>query len=58
MEKRRILRSLIFFVHIVLVSTDFINCVFFHPVGEKEYQVLISLVPGNFATPKRERSNV
>ena len=58
MENRRILSSLIFFVHIVLVSIVFVNCGFIHPVGEEEYQVLLSLVAGNFATPKRERSNV
>ena len=58
MEKRRILPSLIFFVHIVLVSIDFVNCGFVHPVGEEEYQVLLSLAAGNFVTPKRERSNV
>ena len=59
MEERRILPSLlIFFVHIVLVSIDFVNCGFVHPVREEEYQVLLSLAAGNFATPKRERSNV
>ena len=57
MEKRRILPSLIFFVHIVLVSIDFVNCGFIHPVGKEEYQVLLSLAAGNFATPKHERSN-
>ena len=58
MEKRRILPSLIFFVHIVLVSIDFVNCGFIHPVGEEEYQVLLSLAAGNFGTPKCERLNV
>ena len=58
MEKRRILPSLIFFVHIVLVSIYFVNCGFIHPVGEEEYQVLLSLAACNFATPKRERLNV
>ena len=58
MEKGRISPSLIFFVHIVLVSIDFVNCGFVHPVGEEEYQVLLSLAAGNFVTPKRERSNV
>ena len=58
MEKRRILPSLISFVHILLVSIDFVNCGFTHPVGEEEYQVLLSLAVGNFATPKYERSNV
>ena len=58
MEKRRILPLLIFFVHIALVSIDFVNCGFIHPVGEEEYQVLLSLAAGNFATPKRESSDV
>ena len=58
MEKRRILPSLIFFVYIVHVSIDFVNCGFIHPVGEEEYQVLLSLVAGNFATPKPERWNI
>ena len=58
MEKRRILPLLIFFVHTVLVSINFVNCGFIHPAGQKEYQVLLSLAAGNFATPKRERSNV
>ena len=49
---------LIFFAHIVLVSIDFVNCGFIHPVGEEEYQVLLSLAAGNFATPKSERPNV
>ena len=49
---------LIFFAHIVLVSIDFVNCGFIHPVGEEEYQVLLSLAAGNFVTPKSERSNV
>ena len=40
------------------VSIGFVNCDFIHPVGEEEYQVLLSLATGNFATPKRERSNV
>ena len=48
----------VFCVHIVLVSIDFLNCGFIHPVGEEEYQVLVSLAAGNFATPKRKRSNV
>ena len=39
MEKRRILPSLIFFVHIVLVSIDFANYGFIHPVGVEEHQV-------------------
>ena len=47
-----------FFVHIVLVSVDFLNCDFIHSVGKEEYQVLLSLAAGNFATPKRERLNV
>ena len=58
MEKRRILPSLIFFVHIVLVSIDFVHCGFIPPVGEEEYQVLLSLAAGSFATPKRKRSNI
>ena len=58
MEKRRTFPLLIFFVHIVLVSIDFLNCGFIHPVGEEAYQVLVSLAAGNFATPKRKRSNV
>ena len=58
MEKRRILSSLIFFVHILLVSIDFVNCGIIHLVGEKEYQVLLLLAAGNFVTSKRERSNV
>ena len=49
---------LIFFVYIVLVSIDFVNCSFIHAVGEEEYQVLLSLAAGNFATLKRERSKV
>ena len=58
MKDRRILPSLIFFVHIVLASIDFANCSFIHPVEEEEYQVLLSLAAGNFATPKRKRSNI
>ena len=58
MEKTRILPSLIFFVHIILVSIDFANCGFIHPVGEEEYRVLLSLAAGNLATLKRERLNV
>ena len=58
MEKRRILLSMIFFVYIVHVSINLVNCGFIHPVGEEEYQVLLSLAAGNFATPKRERSNI
>ena len=58
MEKRRILPSLIFFVHIVLVSIDFANYGFIHPVGVEEHQVFLSLAAGNFATTTRERSNV
>ena len=58
MEKRRILPPLIFFVYIVHVSIDFVNCGFIHPVGKEEYQVLLSLAAGNFATPERERSNI
>ena len=58
MEKRRILSSVSFFAHVVLVSIDFVNCRFIHPVGEGEYQVLLSLAAGNFATLKSERSNV
>ena len=58
MEKKRTFPLLIFFVHIVLVSIDFLNCGFIHPVGEEEYQVLISLAAGKSATPKRKRSNV
>ena len=58
MVKRRILPSLIFFVHILLVSIDFVNCGFIHPVGKEKYQVLLLLAADNFATPKRERSNV
>ena len=58
MEKKRILPSLIFCVHIILVSIDFVNCGFIHPVGEEEYQVLLSLAAGNFAIPKRERPDV
>ena len=49
---------LIFFVHIVLGSIDFVNCGFIHAVGEEEFQVLLSLAAGNFATLKRERSKV
>ena len=56
MEKRRILPLLIFFVYIVHVSIDFVNCGFIHPV--EEYQVLLSLAAGNFATSERERSNI
>ena len=58
MEKRRILPSLIFFVHIVLISNDFVNCDFIHPVEEEEYQVLLSLQAENFASAKRERSSI
>ena len=58
MEKRSILPSLIFFVYIVLVSTDFVNCSFIHPFREEEYQILLLLAAGNLATPKRGRSNV
>ena len=58
MDKRGILPLLIFFVHIVLVSINFVNCGFIDPVGEEEYQVLLSLAACNFATLKRERSNV
>ena len=49
---------MIFFVHIVLVSIDFVSCGFIHPVREEEYQVLLSLPTSNFATPTRERPNV
>ena len=58
MEKRCILSLLIFFVHIVLVSIDFVDCGFIPPVGEEGYQVLLSLAAGSFATPKRKRSNI
>ena len=49
---------MIFFVHIVLVSIDFVSCGFIRPVREEEYQVLLSLPISNFATPTRERPNV
>ena len=58
MEKRGILPLLIFFVHIILVSIDFVNYSFIHPVGEEKHQVLLSLAAGNFATQKCKRSNV
>ena len=47
MEKRCILPLLIFFVHIVLVSIDFVDCGFIPPVGEEGYQVLLSLAAGS-----------
>ena len=49
---------MIFFVHIVLVSIDFVSCCFIHPVEEGEIQILLSFATSNFATPQRERSNV
>ena len=49
MEKGRILPSLTFFVHIVLVSVDFVNCGFIYPVGEEEFKVLLSLAASNFS---------
>ena len=49
---------------LIVYSLLFINFVtfvvdaFIHPVGEKEYEVLIKLAAGQFSTPKNERSNI
>ena len=41
-------------MYIVLISIDFGNWGFIHPVVEEEYQVLLSLAASNFTTPKHE----
>lgn len=51
--------SLIFFVYMyIVVLIDPCYSAFIHPVGNEEYDILLSLAKGEFSTPKTERSNI
>lgn len=48
--------ALVFFIVCILFVGN-VDC-YIHPIGEDEYEVLLSLANGNFQKPVKDRTNV
>ena len=50
---KNIFISVILLAYILLAFIFFNACIFIHPVGEEEYEILVSLLAGTFKKAKR-----
>ena len=56
-KQQQCIFSVLFIFFIIIVNINIVHT-YIRPLGEEEYQVILSLVKGTFNNPKNERTNI